>query len=31
MVEEAVEFAKNSPYPDPSTVLNHIYAKEGSA
>jgi len=25
MVEDAAEFAKNSPYPDPSTVANFIY------
>ncbi len=25
LVEEAVEFAKQSPYPDPATVMNHIY------
>jgi 2-oxoisovalerate dehydrogenase E1 component len=25
-VEEAIEFAKSSPYPDPSTVMNYIYS-----
>jgi 2-oxoisovalerate dehydrogenase E1 component len=26
IVEDAAEFAKNSPYPDPSTATNHIYS-----
>ncbi len=26
-VEEALEFAKNSPYPDPATVTNYIYSQ----
>ena len=26
MVEEALEFAKNSPYPDPATVTEYIYS-----
>ncbi len=26
MVEDAAEFAKNSPYPDPATVTNHIFS-----
>jgi len=25
LAEDAIEFAKNSPYPDPATVMNHIY------
>jgi 2-oxoisovalerate dehydrogenase E1 component len=27
LAEEAIEFAKASPYPDPSTVLDHIFAE----
>lgn len=27
MVEEASEFAKNSPWPDPATALDHIYSE----
>jgi 2-oxoisovalerate dehydrogenase E1 component len=27
IVEDAAEFAKNSPYPDPSTATNHIYSQ----
>lgn len=27
LIEEALEFAKNSPYPDPATVTNHIYSR----
>ncbi len=26
IVEDAIEFAKNSPYPDPATVMEHIYS-----
>ncbi len=26
MAEDAIEFAKQSPYPDPSTVMQHIYS-----
>ncbi|MBA3871061.1 MAG: thiamine pyrophosphate-dependent dehydrogenase E1 component subunit alpha [Anaerolineae bacterium] len=26
-IEEALEFAKNSPYPDPATVTNYIYSQ----
>lgn len=26
LIEEAYEFAKNSPYPDPATVTEHIYS-----
>ncbi len=28
MVEEALEFAKNSPYPDPATVTEYIYSAQ---
>lgn len=27
MIEDALEFAKNSPYPDPATVANHIFSQ----
>jgi 2-oxoisovalerate dehydrogenase E1 component len=27
LVEEAVEFAKNSPYPDPATATDHIFSE----
>lgn len=27
-VEEALEFAKNSPYPDPATATDHIFSQE---
>ena len=27
LVEESLEFAKNSPYPDPATVADHIYSQ----
>jgi 2-oxoisovalerate dehydrogenase E1 component len=26
LIEDAAEFAKNSPYPDPATVTNHIFS-----
>jgi TPP-dependent pyruvate/acetoin dehydrogenase alpha subunit len=26
MADDALEWAKASPYPDPSTVLDHVYA-----
>jgi TPP-dependent pyruvate/acetoin dehydrogenase alpha subunit len=27
-VEDAAEFAKNSPWPDPATALTHVYCEE---
>ncbi len=30
LVEDAVEFAANSPWPDPSTLTNHIYSSAGA-
>ena len=30
-VEEAAEFAKNSPWPDPATAHQHIYSENGGA
>ncbi len=29
MVEEAAQFADRSPWPDPTTVTNHLYSQEG--
>jgi len=29
LVEEAAEFAKNSPWPDPGTAVQHIYSESG--
>lgn len=26
LIEQAVEFAKQAPYPDPSEVFDHVYA-----
>jgi TPP-dependent pyruvate/acetoin dehydrogenase alpha subunit len=28
VVEDAHKFAMNSPYPDPATVLDHVYSVE---
>jgi TPP-dependent pyruvate/acetoin dehydrogenase alpha subunit len=30
-VEEAAEFAKNSPWPDPATATQHIFSEAGGA
>ncbi len=28
LIQEAVEFAQNSPWPDPATVADHVYSKQ---
>jgi len=30
LVDEALEWAKDSPWPDPATVLDHVYAEDAS-
>ncbi len=29
-IEKAIEFAEQSPYPDPSALLDNVYSEEGA-